>query len=86
MKVAGIREVRARMAALFAGDEPVLITRHGKIAGLYLPLDEPDKLPDDLRRELADVLGRHLTKLLDARHVSEAEIQTDFDAHRGRRR
>lgn len=86
MKVAGMREVRARMAELFGGDEPVLVTRHSKIAGVYLPLDEPDKLPDDLRRELVEVLGRHLSTLLDAQGIREEEIQADFDADRGRRR
>lgn len=86
MKVAGMREVRARMAELFSGDEPVLVTRHSKIAGVYLPLDEPDKLSDDLRRELADVLGRHLSRLLDAQGAGEEEIQADFDADRRRRR
>jgi hypothetical protein len=53
MKIAGIREVRAQSAALLGGDEPVLVTKHGKISGVYLPLEEPDKIPDDLRRELA---------------------------------
>lgn len=86
MKVAGIREIRAQMAALLGGDEPVLVTRHGKIAGLYVPLDEPDRLPDDLRLELAEVLGRHLSDLLDARGVTEEEIHKDFDADRSGRR
>lgn len=85
MKVAGIREMRANMTTLLGGSEPVLVTRHGRIAGLFVPLDEPDRLPDDLRRELAGVLGRHFSGLLDARGVGEEEIQRDFDAHRGRR-
>ena len=86
MKIAGIREVREKTAAYLGGDEPVLVTRHGKISGLYLPLDEPDRLPEDLRRELAGVLGRHLDRLLDARGVSERQVLEEFDAHRRRRR
>ncbi|MEE8584496.1 MAG: hypothetical protein V3T83_06545 [Acidobacteriota bacterium] len=82
MKVAGMRAVRAQMASLFGGDEPVLLTRHGKISGLYLPLEEPDRLPDDLGRELASVLGQHLARLLDTQGLSEDQIQEDFDAHR----
>ena len=53
MKIAGIREVRERAAAYLGGDEPVLVTRHGKISGLFLPLEDPTRLPEDLRRELA---------------------------------
>ena len=86
MKVAGIRELCAKSAALFGSGEPVLVTKHGKVSGVYVPLDEPDRLPDDLRRELAVVLGRHLAKLLDRKGVREKEIEEDFDTYRRRRR
>lgn len=86
MRVAGIRDIRSHIASFFGSDEPVLVTRHGKISGLYLPLQEPDRVPQDLRRELAGVLGRHLAQQLEAGGVSESEIQADFDEHRARRR
>ena len=86
MKVAGIRELRAKSAALFGSGEPVLVTRHGKVSGVYVPLDEPDRLPDDLRRELVAVLGRHLSKMLERKGVTEREIVEDFHAYRQRRR
>ena len=86
MKIAGIRELRAQSAALLGGDEPVLVTKHGKVSGVYLPLEEPDKLPDDLRRELVSVLGRHLGKMLTRQGMTESKISRDFDAHRRRRR
>jgi antitoxin (DNA-binding transcriptional repressor) of toxin-antitoxin stability system len=86
MKVAGIRELRAKSAALFGSGEPVLVTRHGKVSGVYVPLDEPDRLPDDLRRELVAVLGRHLAKVLERKGVSEREVTEDFHAYRQRRR
>jgi antitoxin (DNA-binding transcriptional repressor) of toxin-antitoxin stability system len=86
MRVAGIRELRAKSAALFGSGEPVLVTRHGKVSGVYVPLDEPDRLPDDLRRELGTVLGRHLAKVLERKGVTEREIAKDFHAYRQRRR
>lgn len=86
MKVAGIRELRAQSVALFGSGEPVLVTRHGKVSGVYVPLDEPDRLPDDLRRELAAVLGRHLTKALERKGVKERDLAEDFHAYRRRRR
>ncbi len=86
MKVAGIRELRAKSAALFGGGEPVVVTKHGKVSGVYVPLDAPDRLPDDLRRELTIVLGRHLAKLLERKGVTEKRIAEDFDAYRRRRR
>jgi antitoxin (DNA-binding transcriptional repressor) of toxin-antitoxin stability system len=86
MKVAGMRELRAKSATLFGSGEPVLVTRHGRVSGVYVPLDEPDRLPDDLRRELAGVVGRHLAKVLERKGVTDKEIAEDFDAYRRRRR
>jgi hypothetical protein len=86
MKIAGIRELRSHLRSTLGGEEPVLVTRHGKISGLYLPLEEPDRLPLDLRRELSAVLGRHLAQQLATQGVGEAEVQRAFDAHRRRRR
>jgi len=86
MKVAGIRELRAKAAVFFGGREPVLVTKHGKVSGVYVPLDDPDRLPDDLRRELTAVLGRHLAKVARRKGVTEQDIKKDFDAYRRRRR
>jgi hypothetical protein len=86
MRVAGVREIRENLAALLGGDEPILVTRHGKLSGVYLPLDEPDRIPTDMRREMAQVLGKHLDALLTDRGVNERTVQEDFDAHRRRSR
>jgi hypothetical protein len=86
MKVAGIREIRAQAAALLGGTEPVIVTRHGKISGLYLPLEEPDRIPEDLRRDLILALGSHLSALLERQGSTEEEIQEDFRAYRRNRR
>ncbi len=42
--------------------------------------------PDDPRRELAAILGRHLSRLLDLQGVSEEDVQRDFDGQRRGRR
>jgi len=86
MRMAGVREFRAHLTRYLSREEPVVLTRHGKVSGLYLPLEDPSRVPDDLRRELAAVLGAHLSRLLEAQGVSEREIGEDFRAHRGRRR
>lgn len=81
-----MRELHAKSAALLGSGEPVLVTRHGKVSGVYVPLDEPDRFPADLRRELAGVVGRHLAKVLERKRVTESDIIEDFDAYRRRRR
>lgn len=86
MRIAGIRELRGGTASLLGGKEPVIVTRHGKISGLFLPLEDPDRIPTDLRLELARVLGKHLAKVAQRRGVTEGRIQKDFNAYRRGRR
>ena len=86
MKVTGIRELRTRAAVLLGSGEPVLVTKHGKVFGVYVPLDEPDRLPDELRRELTGVVGKYLAKALERKGVSERDVKEDFRAYRRRRR
>jgi hypothetical protein len=81
-----IADLRAKSADLLGGDEPVLVTRHGHVCGVYLPLEDPYRLPLDLRRELSAVLGRHLSRLLEARGVTEDRVADDFRAHRRKHR
>ena len=86
MKVTGIRELRTRTAVWLGSGEPVLVTKHGKVSGVYVPLDEPDRLPDELRRELTGVVGKYLAKALERKGVSERDVKKDFRAYRRRRR
>ncbi|HEY6320425.1 MAG TPA: prevent-host-death protein [Thermoanaerobaculia bacterium] len=86
MRVTGIREIRARTAELLGGGEPLLVTRHGKLSGLYLPLEDPSRLPPDLHRELGLVLAGHLARQVAQRGVTERQVRRDFDAFRRRRR
>ncbi len=86
MRVAGVRELRSDIKGILAMHEPVLVTRHGRVSGVYVPLDDPDRIPDDLRKDIVRVLGEHLSRLLDAAGVSEEAVLDDFEAHRRRRR
>ena len=86
MKIAGIRELRADIKGVLSAGEPVLVTRHGRVSGVYVPLDEPDRIPDDLRKDIVRVLGEHLSHQLDTAGVCEDDVLEDFHAHRRRRR
>lgn len=83
MKV--IDEIRDGAASPL-GAEPVIVRREGKISGVYVPLDEPDRLSGELRGELIAAIGRHLARLLDAQEVTDERIAEDFRAHRRSRR
>ncbi|MFY9825694.1 MAG: prevent-host-death protein [Thermoanaerobaculia bacterium] len=71
---------------LFEGGEPVLVTRQGKVSGLYVPLENPEQVPDDLRRDLLAAVGRYVGGVLEDQGVSEKEILADFSNFRRRRR
>lgn len=84
MGIAGMRKLES--PALLEGDEPVLVIKEGKISGLYLPLENPDQVPEDFRRDLIAVVGRYISEALDEKGAMEEEILEDFDAFRRRRR
>lgn len=86
MRVAGIREFRARAPALLKGRDLVLVTRHGKLSGLYVPLARPADLPIDLRGELLQRVGTAIAGHLRARGVSTRQVLRDFEAWRRARR
>jgi hypothetical protein len=86
MKIAGFREVRASFAGYLSGSEPFLVTRHGKVSGVYIPLESPDRLPDDWRKEIGKILSHHFSRLLESKGVKEKDVREDFRAYRSRRR
>jgi len=86
MKIAGIREIREQSAKYLGSPEPFLVTRHGRVSGVFIPLETPDRLPDDWRKEIGAAIGRHLARALDLKGLSEQMIEEDFRAYRRRRR
>jgi hypothetical protein len=83
MKVSTMQKPAAR---LFESGEPVLVTWQGKVSGLYVPLEYPERVPDDLRRDLLGAVGRYVAGALEDKGVSEEEILEDFSDFRRRRR
>ena len=86
MKTTSIRDFRSRVAELVDGDEPVLVTRHGKNAAVLYPLHDPKKIPLEIRRRLFRDITADIASQLDARGVSDDEIERDFVAFKKRRR
>lgn len=86
MKTASIRDFRSRIAELIDSDEPVLVTRHGKNAAVLYPLHDPKKIPIEIRRKLFLEMSASIAKELDARGVTDEEIERDFAAFKKRRR
>ncbi len=43
LKHVGVRELREDLAEHLKATKPIIIERHGKVLGLYLPVQEPDR-------------------------------------------
>ncbi len=86
MKTASIRDFRTRIAELIDSDEPVLVTRHGKNAAVLYPLNDPKKIPLELRRKLFRELTNDIARQLDAKGVTDEDVDRVFTSSRKRRR
>lgn len=85
MKTATLDELRSD-AELRKAAESILVTERGEPIGLFLPLDAPEKLPMEVKRELFDELAEELTAERERRGISEDDILRDFLEFRQRRR
>lgn len=85
MRVSTVREFRDKATGLLKSKEPVLITRRGRMAGVFFP--SPDgTLPVDLKRELFDKLSAEIARQIKKSGASEEEILSDFESWRKTRR
>ncbi len=81
MRISTVREFRDQATGLLRSKTPILVTRHGRLAGIFFPRPEVT-LPIELKRELYEMLSRDVARELKKRGVSEDEILEDFEASR----
>ena len=86
VKMTSVREFRQRITRLMRQGDSVLVTRHGKPSGLFLPLGEGADIPMDMRMALIERVGAAVSKALTAKGVTEKEVLSDFRRHRKTRR
>lgn len=86
MKTTTIREFRKEVSGLLRGKDTVLVTRHGKPAGVLYPLSDPRKLPMTVRRKLYLELSARIARQLETGGITEEQLQRDFEAFKKRRR
>lgn len=79
MRISTVREFRDHATSLLRNDEPLLVTRRGRLAGVYLPWTK-DTVPQDLQRELFLAVTQSLAGQLKAAGTQEQEVLKDFDA------
>jgi PHD/YefM family antitoxin component YafN of YafNO toxin-antitoxin module len=85
MRISTVREFRDRATGLLRSKDPILVTRRGKLAGVFLPLKD-SSLPVDLRRELFAMLSSEIARQLRKARGTEREVLSDFATWRKSRR
>jgi hypothetical protein len=66
--------------------ELVLVTRHGKVTSLLLPLRTRAAMPMELRRELLEQVAGAIRTHLKPKGATERRVLRDFEAFKKRRR
>jgi hypothetical protein len=85
MKISTVREFRDNATGLLRSKDPILVTRRGRLAGVFFPWPEAS-LPLELKRELFSVLSKEVGRQIKKRGLNEQEIAEDFESWRKSRR
>jgi hypothetical protein len=81
MRVSTVREFRDNATELLKSKDPVLITRRGRMAGVFFP--SPDgMLPVDLKRQLFEKLSAEIARQIGEGGATEEEVLSDFGSWR----
>ena len=85
MRVRTVQEFRDHVTVLLRSAEPVLITRRGRMAGVFFPSPE-SILPVEMKRELFDKLSAEIARQITNSGGNEEEVLSDFQSWRKARR
>jgi len=79
MKISTVREFRDNATGYLRSKDPILVTRRGRLAGVFFPSPEAS-LPIELKRELFAVLSSEIARQLHRRRLKEEEIVAEEEA------
>lgn len=75
MKHIGVREFKDHANGLLSADEPLIIERHGRAIGAYIPFQEPDKAA---AARASEALAATLAALYASTGLTEDELVATF--------
>lgn len=85
LKVSSAREFQEKAPGMLRSRTPIVVTRRGRLAGVFFPQPETT-LPPDLKRELFAVVSLEIQRNMNAHNVTEEEVLADFAKWRKKRR
>ena len=75
MQRVGVREFKEKASSLLGGGETLVIERHGKPIGFYIPIVAKDR---QAGRASLDRLGKTVQDILDRTGMTEEELVAEF--------
>ena len=85
MKISTVREFRDHASGMLRSKHPILVTRRGRLAGVFFPWPE-GTLPIELKRDVFPVLSEQVRRQLNKNGLSESEVLADFESWRKNKR
>ena len=85
MKISTVREFRDNATGYLRSKDPILVTRRGRLAGVFFPRPEAS-LPIEFKRELFATLSSEIARQLRTRGVKTDEVLADFESWRKSKR
>jgi hypothetical protein len=85
MKITTVREFRDNASGLLRSTDPILVTRRGKLAGIFFPQPE-SSLPIEMKREMFSILSKEVARQVKKSGSNEDEILADFASWRKSKR
>ena len=80
-----MREFRDHATGLLRSRDPILVTRRGRLAGIFFPQPE-SSLPIEMKREMFATLSGEIARQIRKSSLSEREIVADFETWRKSKR
>jgi len=85
MRISTVREFRDQATGLLRSKDPILVTRRGRVAGVFFPCPG-QSIPLELKREMFATLSGAVARQIKKRGLSDEAILSDFERWRKERR
>lgn len=85
MRISTVREFRDEATGLLRSKDPVLVTRRGRLAGIFFPCPQ-ETLPIELKREMFTMLSAAVARQIKKKGLDEDDILAGFEQWRQERR
>jgi hypothetical protein len=85
MRISSVREFRDKATGFLRSRDPILVTRRGRLAGIFFPTPGAT-LPLELKRELFSRLSAEIGRRIRRQGLRERDVEADFESWRKTRR